>query len=230
MKVASDSPRLAPEFNPFEDEYLGEILQAIALAWARMKHPRSNEIENRITNCLAGILQNDVHFRELPFDVVTQFPQLSIEGKILGQLDLRIKHRHAQRDYIAFEAKRIHVTYAAGTYRSEYREYTGEPGMGAFIEGPYSKDLPAAGMLGYVMDGDTEKAWSGLTKNIGSKRAELRLSGAESLVASTILLNMKDSLVGTRLGESLHNLTTRQLRLFHMLLPLHARNSSASMQ
>ncbi len=212
------SSQLAPEFNPFEDEYIGEILTAVALAWARMKAPKWSEIENQITNRLAGILISDVPFRNLPFEVVPQYPLLNIDGKILGQLDLRIKYPQSQRDYFAFEAKRLHVTSVGGVFRQEYREYIGDPGMGAFIEGQYSKGLPAAGMLGYVMDGDTGKAWQGLVKSIESKRNDLRLITNGALVESAMRSFIEGAASGTKLGESLHDLITHRLRIHHLLL------------
>lgn len=219
MRLPSCSARLEAEFNPFEDEYFGEILQAVALAWARMKSPKSGEIEDRITFRLAGRLQNDPQFRDIPYDIVPQHWLLDIDGRRLGRLDLRFKHRHSQKDYFAFESKRLHVRYPGGSIGTEYSIYSGEPGMGAFIEGQYSKDLPAAGMLGYVMDGDTEKAWAGLNNSIGNKRDDLRLGGTAALVASAISTCIADGMAGTLLGETLHDLITRQLRLFHLLLP-----------
>lgn len=220
MRFAVDNGDFDPRFNPFEEEYLGEILQAIALAWARMKPPSSGEIEDRITFRLAGRLQNDPEFRHIPYDIVPQHWLLDIDGRRLGRLDLRFKHRQSQKDYFAFESKRLHVRYPGGSIGTEYSVYSGDPGMGAFLQGQYSQDLPAAGMLGYVMDGNTQKAWDGLGKNIDGKRQELRICGVASLVASTISVPVKQSLAGTRLGETLHDLITGQLRLFHMLLPV----------
>lgn len=224
MRFAIDSGRLDSAFNPFEKEYLEEILQAIALAWARMKRPEPGEIEDRITFRLAGRLQNDPAFRYMPYDIVPQYWILNIDGRRLGRLDLRFKHRQSQKDYFAVESKRLHVRYPGGSIGTEYSIYSGDPGMGAFIGGQYSEDLPAAGMLGYVMDGDTERAWNGITKNIDSKREELRIFGHTSLVASTISLCVETSLAGTRLGETLHHLVSRELRLFHMLLPVNGAN------
>ena len=220
MRFALNSDRLDSEFNPFEDEYLGEILQTIALAWARIKPPKSGEIEDRITFRLAGRLQNDPTFQHIPYDIVPQHWILDIDGRRLGRLDLRFKHRHSKKDYFAFESKRLHVRYPGGSIGTEYSVYSGDPGMGAFVENQYSKDLPAAGMLAYVMDGDTEKAWNGLGKSITNKRIELRLSGVASLVESVMSSCIKNCLSGTRLGESLHDLCNRQLRLFHLLLPV----------
>ena len=220
MKLPRNSGRLAPELNPFEDEYLQEILQAVARAWSKLKHTKRNEIENQITNRLAGVLQNHRQFHDLPFDIVTQFPQLNIDGKILGQLDLRIKYRSVQREYFAFEAKRLHVTSVGGIFRPEYSEYSGDPGMGAFIEGPYSKDLPAAGMLGYVMDGNTAKAWQGLDKSIAGKRAALALSSGTAIQNSALAAALKGALPKTLLGETFHDLPDRILKMFHLLLPV----------
>src|SRR5690348_3421538 len=106
--------RLDPEFNPFSDDYLTEILEATAVAWARMKQPQRTEIEDRITFRLAARLVHDSHFADFPYDVVPQHWLLGVNGECLGRLDLRFKHRHSQRDYFAFEAKRLHVTYPRG--------------------------------------------------------------------------------------------------------------------
>jgi len=99
MRIAG-SGRLDKAFNPFRDEYLGEILEAIAVAWARMHHPKGQEIEDRLTFRLAGRLLNDSHFKNLPYDVVPQYWILGIDGRRLGRLDLRFKHRQSQFDYI----------------------------------------------------------------------------------------------------------------------------------
>ena len=53
----------------------------------------------------------------------------------------------------AFEAKRLRVLYPGGKRSTEYPTYVGNAGMMAFLVEQYSKGLPAAGMLAYVMDG-----------------------------------------------------------------------------
>jgi hypothetical protein len=167
--------RLEPKFNPFDEDYLVEILAATALAWARMKPPDPNEIEDRITERLAGRLANDPEFSELPYDIVPQYWLLGLNGERLGRLDLRFKHRNSQRDYFAFEAKRLHVKYPGGRFSTEYPTYAGANGMLAFIGGYYSKRLPACGMLGYVMDNNPGRAWTGLEKGIEARRIPLKL-------------------------------------------------------
>jgi hypothetical protein len=220
MRFVEASGWVDAEFNPFTSEYIVDILQAVAAAWGRMRQPKPREWEDDITFRLAGRLINDPVFRDLPYDIVPQYWLLGIDGQRLGRLDLRFKHRFSHRDYFAFESKRLHILYPGGSISAEYSVYAGGEGMGAFVEGQYSSNLPAAGMLGYVMDGNTEKAWNGLVRSIDSKRQGLRLPASSQLVESQFKQQMKAVLVGICLGETQHALVPHALRLFHLLLPV----------
>ena len=58
---------LEPKFNPFDDDYLAEIMEATSAAWKRMKHPAASEIEDRITYRLAVRPNGADHlWREVP--------------------------------------------------------------------------------------------------------------------------------------------------------------------
>ena len=221
MKFTTASGQLADEFNPFQADYLAEILEAVAVAWQQMPKPKRPEIENKITRRLVGWLLNAPDFiDQLPFDVVPQYEILGLHGEILGRLDIYFKHRQSRRDYLALEAKRLHVTYPGGGVSTEYPTYVGAEGMTAFVEGPYSKNLPVGGMLGYVMDGDTGKAWDGLAARIEDRRDALCLSVDSKLSESPLAHTVGKGMAGTWLGETLHDLKTHSLRLFHLLLPL----------
>lgn len=210
--------RLDQEFNPFDGDYLSEILEATARAWARMRPPKRDDIEDRITFRLAGQLANASEFAEIPYEVTPQWWIVGLDGELLGRLDIRFKHRRSKRDYFGFEAKRLHVTYPSGRTLKEYSTYAGEAGMMAFIEGQYSKMLPAGGMLGYVMDGKSDEAWSGLGRQIESQRALLKLSTGGAFARSTLSKILGQALNGPHLGETDHDLKTHHLRLFHLLL------------
>ena len=209
-------------FNPFDGNYLAEILEATAHAWARMQPPRPNEIEDRITARLVGQLANAPEFAEIPYDVTYQWWLLGLEGQLLGRLDIRFKHRRSKRDYFGFEAKRLHVKYPSGRNSKEYVTYAGEAGMMAFIGGQYSTMLPAGGMLGYVMDGEAGEAWIGIGNQIESQRAPLKLSSSSSLTRSKLLNVLDRALNGAQIGETDHDLATHHLRLFHLLLPVRS--------
>jgi hypothetical protein len=220
MIVSQLSGQLDPGFNPFQDDYVAEILNAAATAWSRMRAPKLNEIEDRITFRLAGRLANDALFSELPYDVVPQFWLLGLDGQRLGRLDLRFKHRCSQKDYFAFESKRLHVRYPKGGFSTEYPTYAGEDGMMAFIQQQYCKGFPSAGMLGYVMDGRSSTAWAGLEKRIDAKRSPLKLSQTSSLAQSLLSGKVLGGIQGAYLGETDHNLTTHSLRIYHLILPV----------
>lgn len=211
---------LRPDFNPFEEDYLFEILETTAIAWSRMKQPRVTELEDQITFRLAGRIANDDHFAELPYDVVPQYWLLGLNGQRLGRLDLRFKHRYSQRDYFAFESKRLRVRYPGGRFSTEYSTYAGSDGMMAFVEGQYSKGLPACGMISYVMDGQADKAWTGISARIEGRRAQLKLAKSSKFNQSTLSNCIVQAIEGTQLGETEHNLGTHRLRMFHLVLPV----------
>jgi hypothetical protein len=112
------------------------------------------------------------------------------------------------------------VTYPGGSVSPEYAVYAGNDGMMAFIEGQYSKNFAAAGMLGYVMDENTTKAWDGLASRIEERRDSLCLHATSKLAKSTLAQAVSKGITGTHLGETLHDLKTHTLRLFHLLLPV----------
>lgn len=213
---------LDPAFNPFDGNYLAEILEATAYAWARMKPPRPNEIEDRITARLVGQLANAPELAEIPYDVTYQWWLLGLEGELLGRLDIRFKHRQSKRDYFGFEAKRLHVKYPSGRASKEYATYAGEAGIMAFIEGQYSTMLPAGGMLGYVMDGNASEAFNGIGNQIDSQRVPLKLSGDSRLTKSPLPSVLDKALDDSQLGETDHDLATHHLRIFHLLLPVRS--------
>jgi hypothetical protein len=222
--------RLEPKFNPFDDDYLAEILEATAVAWTRMEHPDGSEIEDRITYRLAGRLANDPQFSELPYDIIPQWWLLGLNGERLGRLDLRFKHRHSQRDYFAFESKRLHVTYPGGGFSTEYPTYVGGDGMMAFVDGFYSKGLPAGGMIAYVMDGKSDAAWVGLEKRVEAQRSTLKLIDSSALTKSTFMKTIAKAMTGTYLGETGHDLATHRLRLFHLILPVRCGQKGTTRQ
>ena len=211
---------LETKFNPFEQNYLAEIVGATALAWSRMKHPGKCELEDGITRRLAGRLVNDRHFADLPYDITTQHWLLGLHGESLGRLDIRFKHRSSQSDYFALEAKRLHVTYPGGSNSTEYSTYVGDDGMMAFVSGYYSKGICASGMLGYVMDGESPKAFQGLEKRIGANRQSLRLAANSKFILSALGHTIMNAMEGTLLAETDHDLGTHRLRVLHMILPV----------
>ncbi len=244
MRFRAESGRLAQEFDPFGGNVFAEIMNAVITAWSRVRPFTVDEIrrkwtakgkkkkspcpvephENWITDRLAGRILNDPILRELPFDVDAQKRLLDIDGNEPGRIDLCFKHRNSQRAYFAFEAKRLHVTYPGGSTSNEYSTYTSDEGMEAYVLGQYAKGFPAAGMLGYVMDGNTAGAWHGIDASVQSRSVSLRMEGSGKLELSTMGHLSAKGTDGTLLGETLHRLAAGIMRIFHLLLPYDAKN------
>lgn len=214
--------KLEPRFNPFDENYLAEIVGAAAVAWSRMKHPDVTELEDQITFRLAGRLANDPHFADIPYDIIPQCWLVGLNGERLGRLDIRFKHRHSQCEYFAFESKRLHVTYPGGTFSTEYPAYTGDEGMMAFVEEYYSQGFSAGGMVGYVMDGKSDRAMSGLEKRIEAHRMPLKLVKNSKFAKSVLSDAIRNAMAGTHLAETEHDLTTHRLRILHLMLPVRS--------
>lgn len=239
MRFATSSGLLSAEFDPFGDDVLAEIIQTVVSAWEKMRRFTPKEIaekwgkkkrkknskcpvepiENWITDRLVGRICNDPVFRNIPFDVVAQHRLLDLDGNEPGRIDLYFKHRHSQTDYFAFEAKRLHVTYPGGLKKDEYATYVSDKGMEAYLLGQYSAGLPAAGMLGYVMDGRTTNAETGVKAVILKNRPALKMA-VDSHPFSSFLLPASIHLTSPyNLFETTHRLKDRWLRIFHLLLP-----------
>ena len=218
MRIDSISGSIDSDFNPFSKQFIEEIIGAIVTAWSRMRNPNTDELEDQITFRLAGRLQHDNDFRELPFEVVPQYWLLDLQGHRLGRLDLRFKHLQSRRDYLAFEAKRLHVAYPSG-FKTEYSVYLGDEGIMCFLTGKYSSGLPFAGMMAYVMDNDTENAWQGLCDAIDSRESLLMLKprvAEEPLRYSTSLDPLRASAL---IAETHHESVEISMRITHVILP-----------
>lgn len=79
--------------------------------------------------------------------------------------------------YLAYECKRLNVPYAARV-RSLCVPYVTE-GLMRFVTGQYSNGLPMATMIGYVMNGDNDRARRGLRKVMKARTATLGLTSEQ---------------------------------------------------
>lgn len=95
--------------------------------------------------------------------------------------------------------------------------------MMAFINEQYSQGFLAGGMLGYVMDGKTNGAWNGLEQRIELQRTPLKLIDSSKLIQSALSRALANAMANTYLRETEHDLSTRRMRLFHLLLPVNVQ-------
>lgn len=132
----------------------------------------SSSEENFITNNLIYHLSKDAKVRRMgyleaqyvPFELTVENEVESVNGK--GYIDMALVMDGDRNKYVAFECKRLNVVYPTGR-QSLATDYVNE-GLRRYIDEQYSKSLPFACMLGYVMDGDLEYALTKVTKSIKS--------------------------------------------------------------
>lgn len=86
--------------------------------------------------------------------------------------------------YFCLEAKRLNAL-VTGQRKSLADEYVKE-GMQRFVDGKYSRHVRHGGMLGYVLDGDIDRAIANVSNCIRLHRAGLRIDGPADLLRSRI--------------------------------------------
>jgi len=84
--------------------------------------------------------------------------------------------------------------------------------MMCFIEERYARGLESGGMLGYVFDGEIERARSSVAASIESNQGPLQCSRTPRFGPSSVL---KDDI---RVSESSHSLSNRSFRIYHLFL------------
>jgi hypothetical protein len=84
-------------------------------------------------------------------------------------------------------------------------------GMMRFVTGQYAPLMETSAMLGYVFDGEIDKARSGLDKYILGKAKELKLKPPERLVRSPILQDKP-------IDETCHDFKMRLFTIYHIFL------------
>lgn len=200
----------------FPDGFVFEILELLLATWEKLKLTRDVRLEPRITNLFNRAIEDEYTRQGKAWYVHPEIKEADpITGKEISRTDIRLYHREVpgQKLYFALEAKRLHVESDDRT-RGGYGEYAGNDGMMCFITGKYSRSAPAGGMLGYVMDGDLERAAQGVTNAIRNAAAQLRLVSGGDYQPSKLMPQHPWN------GETQHERNTGLFSMFHLLLPL----------
>ena len=111
--------------------------------------------EEQITFNLMVALRENGHIREELHHIEYQHEPYGQQQEIAyskGKIDIAVFWDQEVDQYLAYECKRLNVP-RDGNVRSLATEYV-QDGIMRFVTGQYSANLPAAGMLGYVLDGD----------------------------------------------------------------------------
>ena len=201
----------------FPEGFIPEILELVRTSWNPFEKPDRLEREERITRRFAeGVRHNKNKRGDLPFKIRVEVSIPDVEtGQETGRVDFIFDYVGTIREevYFAFECKRLRIPYPPPSkLDTNNSDYTGEQGMMCFVTGKYSEGLPYGGMIGYVMDGETEKAIVSVGKLIKNKKLALKLAKDTGLERSSVMGNSKN------VRETIHILKERKFTIHHIFL------------
>ena len=164
-----------PHFRSLEERVAGAVEAAWPICVAPLQS-KKNEMthEDHITEHL---VQSLIRTKSLPGRIVYQYTLLveDDDGNVSmsSNIDFVLTVGDDEDVYLACECKRLNVPYKTGM-RGLVGEYVDE-GLMRFVSGQYANGLPAAMMLGYVMNARTDRARRGLKRAMAFRSASIRL-------------------------------------------------------
>jgi hypothetical protein len=197
----------------FPQKHVVAVLTAIVSASPHIKKKSRQEHEDRITERLHNRLIMLYPFRDGPLtvDLQTQIPVTApnVDPRP-GIIDLKVPSRHGYQVYFAIEAKRLRVVYAGGRIETLNDKYF-KDGMMRFITGRYAPFMETGAMIGYVFDGQVNKARDGIGNYIQKKKEKLKLRTPEKLIQSDIVPDAP-------IFQTLHGLGERDFTIYHLFI------------
>lgn len=202
----------------FPDEEIPFILTAILRCATGLKRERPNELENAISDRLRDFLDQDKELRDRPVEVFREVPvydRTRPRRKQLGRTDIMFLFSTGVRKpwpYFVIESKRLHVTFRSAWKPCVHKYVTDRQGMMCFIEQRYAKGLANGGMLGYVFDGDVEKARASVGAAIKKHGNKLKCRPPFDMVVSAIVPGE------SRISETIHRLPHGDFTIYHLFV------------
>jgi hypothetical protein len=198
----------------FPEGQIPLILSSIIRVGENLHKQTATDHEDWITMKLHRLLIREPLFRDGPIQVDLQpeivFTSVDLEKRTPeGRLDLKVSSGFGYEVYFAIEAKRLRVSLPSGLFNGG-REYVID-GMMRFVTGQYAPLMQTGAMLGYVYDGEIQKARADVDKHVKKMEISLKLKGQKSLFPSPILQERP-------IDETNHDLGKRQFTIFHLFL------------
>ena len=200
----------------FPEELIPEILELVIASWKTFRKPDRLAREVPISKAFTRRIRAEKNQRgDLPFQVWCEPPTLSAQTEEDGRIDVLFAYIGTPREdiYFAFECKRLRIPYPPPTgLWTNNSDYVGDQGMMCFVTGKYSRSVVNAGMMAYVMDGNTSVAVTSVGKLIKNKRDALKLAGETGLAPSSMIPNRPN------VRKTTHMLTGREFTNHHLFL------------
>lgn len=169
---------------------LGEqMAEAIEGAWPVCIKPLQSKKdtmthEDHITVHLVKALRKS---KKVPGRITYQYVLLDedVNGDVTtpSSIDFVLTVGDDEEVYLAYECKRLNVTYG-----TKVRNYCGpyvDDGLMRFVTGQYSKGLPMAMMIGYVMNGNNTTARQGLRQFMKLRAAALQITAEQDSLSTS---------------------------------------------
>ena len=198
--------------DTFPEGLLPDILSLVVETWATFPKPGPTEHEVRITRRFKYAVKQAKTLRRLPFRIDRESAEDDpVTGEELGRIDLKLfpAGSAVEEVYFAFECKRVNAR-KKGRWRSLASQYVRE-GMMRFVEQQYASRMRHGGMIGYILDGHSDRAIQLVERNIRANAKRLKMSSPASLGNSRLRPN--DPLA----RETSHTLNPSRLFLIHHL-------------
>jgi len=157
------------DFHGYHSEFIG-VLEG---AWEKCKTKLTDfhlGHENRITRELVIEAKRHPTVANAPYQVIPQYLVYHNNGDD-GAIDIVLTIGEDDL-YLAYEAKCLN------TPDSKAAEYVKEGMIDRYITGKYSEEMDIAGMVGYVFDGDMDKAERNVSNAIFREATDLLMNPA----------------------------------------------------
>ena len=197
----------------FPKRHIPTVLVSILQAGENLRKKTANDLEDWISRRLYWRLIRIYPFRDGPLDIRLQPEIVSVdfdENASAGKIDFVVSCGLGAEIYFAIEAKRLRVRSTSGKMDAGNDDYVNN-GMMRFVTGQYAPFMKTGAMLGYVYDGDTEKACSGVAGYISSKVKGLKLISPKQLTKASIVPDKP-------IYETRHGLKKRPFFIYHIFL------------
>lgn len=150
----------------FVEDLIPSLLALVLDAWEHIEKPALDELENRTTLRLYSAMIGGKDRQRHAFLIRYQDMEVDADlGKVTGQKDIVFFPSVSDEDvYFCLEAKRLNAL-VSGVRQSLAHEYVIE-GMQRFVDRKYSRRVRHGGMLGYVLDGDVDRAMTNVANVI----------------------------------------------------------------
>lgn len=202
--------------DTFSEDLLPQLLELVIKSWETFPQPSLYDLEVPITKKFVVHLRSNqnrsVHLFRIDWD-----PNVLDESGIQkGRIDIRFTRGYSASEYFSLECKLLNRTDKNGRWVSLAGEYIDE-GVMRYVNEQYSGGSNG-GMLGYVMDGDTNKAIKYINKAIETRKQNLGIEGKAELKKSSIRPECQQT------RETRHLIRSDCFVVHHIFLPVMSRN------